>query len=211
MNVHWRNLDSIVVQEKARSVTSGEEANEEEQIHHSSNSIFSLLEDGKPLLIWAYDAEDKTQLKKIEDMFAVEKMALSCKLFTCIKVPMSGMGMTTNTVSFYGIEGDFLGSVVGKISQNKVFGLMNGVAKRSYKTPSLSQFTSNFTKLLNEIDRLSGQQKTLQDKKTRLEEKGKTGEIAKVEAEMKQIEEQLARLDETEKELLKFELNKAKS
>ncbi|MEK7485202.1 MAG: hypothetical protein AABZ60_12825 [Planctomycetota bacterium] len=207
MNVQWRSMETLQIVEKVKSVTSGEQTASAEEISYSANSLQALLEENKkPVLVWAYNPEEKDLVKKIEEMFSVEKMAVTCKFFTCIKIPISGLDLKAETILIYSLEGELVGSLTDKITQNKLFGLMSVIIQKTFKNPVLPQFLSSYTKLFNEIDRLIGQQGILQEKKARLEEKGKQAEIAQVEKELNGLEEKLAQLNTQEKELLNFEL-----
>ena len=110
----------------------------------------------------------------------------------------------------YDIDGTLLGKMLDKISQDKVFGFMKLAINKIYKN-NLENYLSAFTKILNALDRLSGEQKILMEKKARAEAHPSAKspkEIAQVDARMADIDKEMAALDEQEKALIAFEKRK---
>jgi hypothetical protein len=200
-------MNSLKITNGAKAITSGE-STQDAQISYEADSIEGLLQaGGKPLLVWAFDSDDKLDLKKIDNMFRVEKMALTTKFFTCIRIPNKALDLQGNTLIIYGLDAKNYGSVGGKLPQNKAFALMGLGVKKTYTT-DLKDFLSSYNRLLNSIDQLNSQRTILTEKIARLEEKGNAVETVKIEKEVEALDKKLVELDEQESKLLDFELQK---
>ena len=90
-----------------------------------------------------------------------------------------------------------------KIKVSGLYKAMKTVSNRFYKE-KLDKLVKTHLKLLTERDQLANEVKVLNDKKTRLEEKGEDKKLKQLEKELAQVEEDLQKLAKDERELWKL-------
>ena len=156
----------------------------------------------KPLLLYltTTSEEDRKVNDKIQKVvFKDERVQIGAKLFTLVKLPrdraddriekLVGRSNGPTLAAFSG-SGKRVGVVTSKASASKLYGVMKTAAKKDYRT-SLSSLVSKMKKILTAIDKLEGKKGALQKRL------GKGNK--KIDQQIREVEEELKKLDAEER------------
>ena len=131
-------------------------------------------ESGKPLVVYLESSlpDDMIETAVVnQTVLPDEKIAIGMKMFNLVK--MNGLKITKEhpyakhlygkelpRMVVVGADGKKIGTVEGKISPSKVFGLMKRASKQTYKT-NIETFIKDYQKVLTDIDKVEAKKAAL--------------------------------------------------
>jgi hypothetical protein len=210
LNISWRSLNEIAPQ----AVTTGEtEENAEAKAGMRAE---------KPLMVYVTsdDPTDKVTRKLESVVFTNEKVCLGAKFFDTIKVS-AGDALQDRILSENGrhtprmvlLTRDYkVVAVLQKkqISGGKLLKAMKRVAKKEYAT-SFETMVRDYTKLLNELDRLESKKSAIADQRRRLQEKPNKSREKKIARDEAKYEAEMDAWKKKEEAILKFRVKGEKA
>lgn len=169
----------------------------------------------RPMMVYIMsdDATD-SDVRKLEDVvFANEKLAIGTKFFDCVKVAdgnalsdrlLKETGRATPRLVFLTRTYEVSESMVGKeLSAGKLIKAMSNLVRKEYEE-SFDDMCRDYTKLLNDLDRIESKRTKLAADRARLQEKPNASKDKKLEREEKELQEEVTKWEEAEKALLTF-------
>ena len=207
LNISWETVQTISTEKKA--VVTGESAYEATEEARAS----PLRWTDKPIIIYVCDeAAGCEGFDKLEDVtLKDEKVALGMKAFRRVKMHpddvekdtvLQGEGREVPRMIVVEPESLKLTVLEGsKLKASKLFSTMKSVAGKVFKE-KLDKLVDEHLKILTEQDQIVNAQKVINDKLGRLRgENGKDRDIAELEEEGKELNEQMADLAKKQKDL----------
>ena len=202
--INWRSAERVAPD----TVVTGES---------EAQAAAKMADAEKPMMIYI-TADDATDgdTRKLEDVvFANEKFAIGTKFFDTVKVTQ-GHALSDR---FLKEAGDAAPRIVlmsrdykvfdvlsgSQLSAGKLLKAMSGLARKEYVN-SFDKMTRDYTKLLNELDRLEGKRTKLVADRARLQDKPSATKEKKLEREEAELQKEMEAWQESEKELLAFRL-----
>jgi len=203
LKIHWRTLSEFA----PKGVTTGQTSEEAAKT--------ATLRSERPMMVYV-TSDDPTDsiTRKLEDIvFANEVVGIGAKFFDAIKMNagdaeqdrlISANGRKTPRILFVSRAYKVTGVVQGRqLSRGRLLKAMKSLARIEYKS-SFDRMVRDYTKLLNELDRLEGRKTKLADDKARLEAKPSPSNQKKWERTRKEYEADVASWTQREKKLLEF-------
>lgn len=207
LNISWETVQTISTEKKA--VVTGESASEATEEAPAS----PLRWTDKPIIIYVCDeAAGCEGFDKLEEVtLKDEKVALGMKAFRRVKMHpddvekdsvLQGEGREVPRMIVVEPESLKLTVLEGsKLKASKLFSTMKTVAGKVFKE-KLDKLVDEHLKILTEQDQIVNAQKVINDKLGRLRgENGKDRDIAELEEEGKELNEQMADLSKKQKDL----------
>jgi hypothetical protein len=212
LRINWRSLSEIAPQ----AVTTGVEENAEENAdENAEDSKPSGMRAERPMLVYVTsdDPTDSTTRKLETVVWVDERVGLGAKLFDTIKISaadasqdriLSENGRFTPRVVLMTRDYKVTDVLQRKqISSGKVLKAMKRLAKKEYVT-SFEKLVRNYTKLLNELDRLESKKTAIADQRRRLQEKPNRSREKKIARDEAEHEKAMDAWKKKEEALLKF-------
>jgi len=206
LNISWRSLNEIAPQ----AVTTGEtEENASEEVKQTG------MRADKPMLVYVTsdDPTDKETRKLEAIVFANEKVGLGAKFFDTIKITQ-GDALQDRLLKENGryaprlvfLTRDYAVSDTlqkKQLTAGKLLKAMKKLAKLEYST-NFEAMVRDYTKLLNELDRLESKKAALADQRRRLQEKPNKSREKKIAREEADYEAEMDAWKKKEEAILKF-------
>ncbi|MHC4817074.1 MAG: hypothetical protein ACYTF8_03290 [Planctomycetota bacterium] len=176
----------------------------------------------KPMMVYVTsdDPTDKVTRKLEAVVFANEKVCLGAKFFDTIKVSagdalqdriLSENGRYSPRLVLLTREYKVVAVLQKKqISGGKLLKAMQRVAKMEYAT-SFDTMVRNYTKLLNELDRLESKKSAIADQRRRLQEKPNKSRDKKIARDEAKYEAEMNEWKKKEEAVLKFRVKGEKA
>jgi len=205
LQIQWRTLSDFAPQ----SVTTGQSSEEAARL--------ATMRADRPMMVYV-TSDDPTDpiTRKLEDIvFANEVVGIGAKFFDTIKMNagdaaqdrlISANGRKAPRILFVSRDYKVAAVVQGRqLSRGRLLKAMKFLARKEYKS-SFDKMVRDYTKLLNELDRLEGRKTKLADDKARLEAKPSRSKEKKWERAEKELEVDRASWMQREKKLLEFQV-----
>jgi hypothetical protein len=167
--------------------------------------------DSRPALVWIYDPSQVDENASCEaNLFQNEQVGLAMKKFRTFRLNLVSVRdehvkaeHSTPSFLFFDPAGKQLGRLEGKkVDSLSAFTThMEGAWNKSFET-ALRAYTRSMTKILDRLDRVEAQKTILTQQKARLEEKPNARKAHEVEQGEKALADELAKVEEDEKEVL---------
>ena len=212
LRISWRSLNEIAPQ----AVTTGETEENAEEANQTG------MRAEKPMLVYVTsdDPTDKTTRKLEAIVFANEKVGLGAKFFDTIKVT-HGDALQDRLLKEHGrfaprlvfLTRDYAVTDVmqkKQLTAGKILKSMQKLAKKEYAT-KFETMVRDYTKLLNELDRLESKKAALADQRRRLQEKPNKSRDKKVAREEIKHEAEMNAWKQKEDAILKFKVKGEKA
>ena len=176
----------------------------------------------KPMMVYVTsdDPTDKVTRKLEAVVFTNEKVCLGAKFFDTIKVSagdalqdriLSENGRYTPRMVLLTREYKVVATLQKKqISGGKLLKAMQRVAKKEYAT-SFETMVRDYTKLLNELDRLESKKSAIADQRRRLQEKPNKSREKKIARDEAKYEAEMNDWKKKEEAVLKFRVKGEKA
>jgi hypothetical protein len=203
LRIQWRSATQIAPQ----AVTTGEQVEEK--------ATPTSMRAEKPMMIYI-TSDDPTDsiTRKLEDVvFANEAVGIGSKFFDTIKVSpgnadqdrlLSENGRHTPRLVFVTREFKVTGTLQKKqLSAGKLLKAMKSLARKEYKN-NFERMVRDYTKLLNELDRLEGRKAKLSDDRARLQAKPSASKAKKLARTEKEYEADVKTWEDKERKLLEM-------
>jgi len=202
LNIHWDSIERVSPQNAV--VTGGEvsDAADAEPAHLDKAMIVYIVEQG--------DAA-ATKIDKIA--LDGDKVRVGSNFFRCAKISpekakndplLEKFAEKAPCFVFVSTNLDVVEKLHGKkISGSKIFKAMQKTAKKSYDKLNLGKNVKAMLKVLNELDKISGERGVLDEKEARGPNPGEMKKIAK---ERKELDERQEEALESKKDLLIIKL-----
>jgi hypothetical protein len=216
LNIKWRSLNEIAPQ----AVTTGE--SEEIAEENAEEAKQTSMRAEKPMLVYVTsdDPTDKVTRKLEAIVFANEKVGLGAKFFDTVKIT-HGDSLQDRILKEHGryaprlvfVTRDFAVSDVlqkKQLTAGKLLKAMKKLAKTEYAT-NFEAMVRDYTKLLNELDRLESKRAALADQRRRLQEKPNKSRDRKVAREEADLEVEMDAWKKKEEAILKFRVKGEKA
>jgi len=205
LKISWRSLNEIAPQ----AVTTGETEENAEETKQTG------MRAEKPMLVYVTsdDPTDKDTRKLEAIVFANEKVGLGAKFFDTIKIThgdalqdrlLKEQGRYAPRLVF--LTRDYAVTDVmqkKQLTAGKILKAMQKLAKMEYAT-KFEAMVRDYTKLLNELDRLESKKAALADQRRRLQEKPNKSRDKKVAREEAKHEAEMNAWKQKEEAILKF-------
>lgn len=167
-----------------------------------------IASEAKPrlFLLSTEDEDDQSQMTNLEGtVLRDERVATAAKFFECHKINGDKLndehkyfqalkGRTLPRIVVMTSEGEKLGSIEGKVSPTKLYGLMKASAERAFKV-RMDRLVKEHRSLLNRIDKLDGQKRVLASKEERAEGR-ETSSIRKLRRSIEAEELKIQKMEE---------------
>ena len=212
LKISWRSLNEIAPQ----AVTTGETEENAEEAKQAG------MRAEKPMLVYVTsdDPTDKTTRKLEAIVFANEKVGLGAKFFDTIKVT-HGDALQDRLLKEHGrfaprlvfLTRDYAVTDVmqkKQLTAGKILKSMQKLARKEYAT-KFETMVRDYTKLLNELDRLESKKAALADQRRRLQEKPNKSRDKKVAREEIKHEAEMNVWKQKEDAILKFKVKGEKA
>ena len=212
LNIKWRSLNEIAPQ----AVTTGETEENAEEAKQTG------MRAEKPMLVYVTsdDPTDKITRKLEAIVFANEKVGLGVKFFDTIKIT-HGDSLQDRILKEHGraaprlvfVTRDYVVSDVlqnKQLTAGKLLKAMKKLAKTEYAT-NFEAMVRDYTKLLNELDRLESKRAALADQRRRLQEKPNKSRDRKVARGEAELEVEMSAWKTKEEAILKFRVKGEKA
>jgi hypothetical protein len=216
LNIKWRSLNEIAPQ----AVTTGE--SEEIAEENAEEAKQTSMRAEKPMLVYVTsdDPTDKVTRKLEAIVFANEKVGLGAKFFDTVKIT-HGDSLQDRILKEHGryaprlvfVTRDFAVSDVlqkKQLTAGKLLKAMKKLAKTEYAT-NFEAMVRDYTKLLNELDRLESKRAALADQRRRLQEKPNKSRDKKVARSEADLEVEMDAWKKKEEAILKFRVKGEKA
>ena len=216
LNIKWRSLNEVAPQ----AVTTGETVENAEENAEETKQTSMRAE--KPMLVYVTsdDPTDKDTRKLEAIVFANEKVGLGVKFFDTVKIT-HGDSLQDRILKENGryaprlvfVTRDYAVSDVlqkKQLTAGKLLKAMKKLAKTEYAT-NFEAMVRDYTKLLNELDRLESKRAALADQRRRLQEKPNKSRDKKVAREEADLEVEMDAWKKKEEAILKFRVKGEKA
>jgi len=216
LNIKWRSLNEVAPQ----AVTTGETVENAEENAEETKQTSMRAE--KPMLVYVTsdDPTDKDTRKLEAIVFANEKVGLGAKFFDTVKIT-HGDSLQDRILKENGryaprlvfVTRDYAVSDVlqkKQLTAGKLLKAMKKLAKTEYAT-NFEAMVRDYTKLLNELDRLESKRAALADQRRRLQEKPNKSRDKKVAREEADLEVEMDAWKKKEEAILKFRVKGEKA
>lgn len=201
--INWKTVTAVA----PAAVVTGQ--SEEESVKAQA----ALAE--RPMIVYIVsDDTTDSDVRKLEDVvFANEKMAIGTKFFDCLKISegnalsdrlLKETGRSAPRIVFLTRAYEETDSLEGRqISAGKLIKAMSNLVRKEYED-SFDKMCRDYTKLLNDLDRLESKRTKLAADRARLQEKPNPSREKKLERDEKELEEEIAEWNQKEKDILSF-------
>jgi hypothetical protein len=203
ISINWRPMDAVA----PTAASTGEDGTDAT----ARNAM--RLDRQMMVYVVADDATNKLTRKLEDVVFANEQLGIGTKFFDTVKVTngnalqdriLKDAGKSSPRLVF--VTRDYKVHAVmekSKLSAGKILKAMKALAKVEYKS-SFEKMVREYTKLLNELDRLEGKKAQLADMQARLQAKPSPSKQKKLERERKKYEKAMEDWRAREKKCLTF-------
>ena len=172
-----------------------------------------LSDDSTPAVVWFYSPADEKALKAVDgNIMQNERVGIALKKFRCFRVNVleipsaelrAKYERTSPSFMFFDPSGEKAAEVSGKraMSLSGFSNMMERTWNLSF-TVNLKDYSKQMTKILDRLDRLDSQRQALDRDRARLVERPNPAKQRKLASEEEELQEEMAKLTEDEKEVL---------
>ena len=175
--------------------------------------ISTLGGEVKPLVVWFYSLDDERRNRTLEtSVFCEEGIALSLKMFRTVKINVESIGDSrikkkygdTPGFFFYDPKKELLASIIGgrAVSVSKFKGVVERAWAPLFETRR-RDFIKAMKKILDRLDKVSGNKTVLQAQKTRLAQKPNARKARQIRQEEAELAAEEAKIKADEDEIMK--------